>query len=118
MSDGREGVHQDIVARGWRRLRSQPLEESGTKSLRAREVVGTTRLAVSEAKRIAEERLDLTILNIPVWAFRTSRCWLPERRPDLLLFSNINPEQPAVVGACSLPPAAWIRSAHLRPRLW
>jgi L-fucose/D-arabinose isomerase len=101
MSDGREGVHRDIekFARRVEAEISASLEESGHEVVRAREVVWTNRLAVSEAKRIADERPDLTIFNIPVWAFpHFSMLAARETSGPLLLFSNINPEQPGMVG--------------------
>jgi L-fucose/D-arabinose isomerase len=101
MSDGREGVHRDIekFARRVEGEISASLEESGHEVVRAREVVWTNRLAVSEAKRIADERPDLTIFNIPVWAFpHFSMLAARETSGPLLLFSNINPEQPGMVG--------------------
>ena len=101
MSDGREGVHSDIekFARRVEAKISASLEESGHEVVRAREVVWTNRLAVSEARRVADARPDLTIFNIPVWAFpHFSMLAAGETPGPLLLFSNINPEQPGMVG--------------------
>jgi L-fucose/D-arabinose isomerase len=101
MSDGREGVHRDIekFARRVEAEISASLEESGHEVVRAREVVWTNRLAVSEARRVADTRPDLTIFNIPVWAFpHFSMLAAGETPGPLLLFSNINPEQPGMVG--------------------
>ena len=92
MSDGREGVHRDIekFARRVEAEISASFEESGHEVVRAREVVWTNRLALSEAKRIADERPDLTIFNIPVWAFpHFSMLAAGETPGPLLLFSNI-----------------------------
>src|SRR5688500_8823057 len=101
MSDGREGVHRDIEKFALRVEAeiSASLEESGHEVVRAREVVWTNRLAVSEARRVADARPDLTIFNIPVWAFpHFSMLAANETQGPLLLFSNINPEQPGMVG--------------------
>jgi L-fucose isomerase len=101
MSDGREGVHRDIEKFALRVEAeiSASLEESGHEVVRAREVVWTNRLAVSEARRVADARPDLTIFNIPVWAFpHFSMLAAGETPGPLLLFSNINPEQPGMVG--------------------
>src|SRR3712207_9520643 len=47
----------------------------------------------------SEGRPDLTIFNIPVWAFpHFSMLAAEATRGPLLLFSNINPEQPGMVG--------------------
>ena len=101
MSDGREGVHRDIEKFALR-VEAEilaSLEESGHDVVRAREVVWTNRLAVSEARRVADARPDLTIFNIPVWAFpHFSMLAAGETPGPLLLFSNINPEQPGMVG--------------------
>jgi L-fucose isomerase len=101
MSDGREGVHRDIekFARGVEAEISAALETAGHEVVRAREVVWTNRLAVGEARRIAAERPDLTVFNIPVWAFPHFSMLAARETPGpLLLFSNINPEQPGMVG--------------------
>jgi L-fucose isomerase len=101
MSDGREGVHRDIekFARGVEAEISASLEAAGHEVVRAREVVWTNRLAVAEARRVADARPDLTIFNIPVWAFPHFSMLAAKETPGpLLLFSNINPEQPGMVG--------------------
>src|SRR5918994_3022377 len=101
MSDGREGVHRDIEKFALRVEAeiSASLEESGHDVVRAREVVWTNRLAVKEARRVADARPDLTIFNIPVWAFPHFSMLAARETPGpLLLFSNINPEQPGMVG--------------------
>ena len=100
MSDGRESVHRDIEKFAWNVEEeiSGALESAGHDVVR-REIVWTNRLAVSEARRMAAERPDVTIFNIPVWAF-PHFTMLAARETDgpLLLFSNINPEQPGMVG--------------------
>jgi L-fucose isomerase len=101
MSDGRERVHRDIekFARGVEVEITASLEAAGHEVVRAREVVWTNRLAVGEARRIAAERPDLTVFNIPVWAFPHFSMLAARETPGpLLLFSNINPEQPGMVG--------------------
>ena len=101
MSDGRESVHRDIekFARGVEAEISAALEAAGHEVVRAREVVWTNRLAVGEARRIAAERPDVTVFNIPVWAFPHFSMLAARETPGpLLLFSNINPEQPGMVG--------------------
>ena len=101
MSDGREGVHRDVekFARGVEAEISAALEAAGHEVVRAREVVWTNRLAVGEARRIASQRPDLTVFNIPVWAFPHFSMLAARETPGpLLLFSNINPEQPGMVG--------------------
>jgi L-fucose isomerase len=101
MSDGREGVHRDIekFARSVEAEISASLEEAGHEVVRAREVVWTNRLAVAEARRVADARPDLTVFNIPVWAFPHFSMLAARETPGpLLLFSNIDPGQPGMVG--------------------
>src|SRR5829696_5632267 len=101
MSDGREGVHRDIekFARGVEAEISASLEAAGHEVVRASKPVWTNRLAVNEARRVADARPDLTIFNIPVWAFPHFSMLAANETPGpLLLFSNINPEQPGMVG--------------------
>jgi L-fucose/D-arabinose isomerase len=102
-SDGRDFVHEGAgvgaFARDVETDVVDALEGVGHEVVRAREVVWTNRLAANEARRVADERPDLTIFNIPVWAFPHFCMLAAEATPGpLLLFSNINPEQPGMVG--------------------
>ena len=100
-SDGRDFMHRRVaqfcnaveteVANG--------LTAAGHEVVRARETVWTNDLASSEAKWVADSSPDLTIFNIPVWAFpHFSMIAARAIRGPLLLFSNINPEYPGMVG--------------------
>jgi L-fucose isomerase len=101
MSDGREGVHRDIEKFALRieeRIASA-LEESGHEVVRASRPVWTNALATTEARRVADERPDLTVFNYPVWAFPHFTMLAAKETPGpLLLFSSIDPEQPGMVG--------------------
>ena len=101
MSDGREKVHRDVekFARGVENEVVEALERAGHEIVRAREPIWSNRLATNEARRIAAERPDLTVFNIPVWAFPHFSMLAAHETPGpLLLFSNVNPEQPGMVG--------------------
>lgn len=101
VSDGRASVHGDVggFAAGVESRIAAALAESGHTVVRAAEVVWTNELAVSEARRIADGRPDLTILNIPVWAFpHFTMLAARELRGPLLLFSNVDPGYPGMVG--------------------
>ena len=75
------------------------LKAAGHEVVLSQEIVWTNRLAVKEARRVAAGRPDLTIFNIPVWAFPHFSMLAANETPgSLLLFSNINPEQPGMVG--------------------
>jgi len=101
VSDGRASVHGDVgpFAQGVEDQIARSLEAGGARVVRAAEVIWTNELAVSEARRVADARPDLTIVNIPVWAFphftmRAAR----ELTGPLLLFSNVDPQYPGMVG--------------------
>ncbi len=100
-SDGREFVHRDL-AEFDRRVESeiaQALEARGHEVTRAEELVCSNELATSEARRVADARPDLTIFNIPVWAFPHFSMLAARATPGpILLFSNINPQYPGMVG--------------------
>jgi L-fucose isomerase-like protein len=65
------------------------LQHSGHYVVRAEDVVWTSELAVNEARRLAAARPDLTIINIPVWAFQHFTMRAASELPGpLLLFSN------------------------------
>ena len=102
-SDGRDFVHEGAGVGAFARDVEDDivgaLKAAGHEVVRAREIVWTNRLATAEARRVAGERPDLTIFNIPVWAFPHFSMLAAEATPGpILLFSNINPEQPGMVG--------------------
>jgi L-fucose isomerase len=101
VSDGRASVHRDIAAFAAvveDRI-AAALERSGHTIVRAQEVVWTNELAVSEARRIADARPALTVINIPVWAFPHFTMRAARELPGpLLLFSNVDPQYPGMVG--------------------
>ena len=101
MSDGREGVHRDIerFALGIEERIASALEESGHEVVRASGPVWTNVLATKEARRVADERPELTVFNCPVWAFPHFTMLAAKETPGpLLLFSSIDPGQPGMVG--------------------
>jgi L-fucose isomerase len=101
VSDGRPRVHRDIApfAREIEANIVRALEAASHTVFRARELVWTNELAVSEARRIADGRPALTIVNIPVWAFpHFTMLAAGELTGPLLLFSTIDPSFPGMVG--------------------
>ena len=103
MSDGRDFVHEGAgvgaFAREVEDAVAGSLKAAGHEVVRAREVVWTNRLATKEARRVADERPDLTIFNIPVWAFPHFSMLAADATPGpLSLFSNLDPGQPGMVG--------------------
>ena len=120
MSDGREGVHRDVekFARDVEGEIASALEKAGHEVVRAPELVWTNELATSQARLIADDRPDLTIFNIPVWAFpHFTMLAAREALGPLLLFSNINPEQPGMVGMLAAA-GALDQIGHTYSRAW
>jgi L-fucose/D-arabinose isomerase len=101
VSDGRESVHRDVMgaAAAVEQRIAVAIEQAGHTLARAQDLIWTNELAVTEARRIAEARPALTIVNIPIWAFphftmRAAR----ELSTPVLLFSNLDPRHPGMVG--------------------
>ncbi|UGS34060.1 L-fucose/L-arabinose isomerase family protein [Capillimicrobium parvum] len=101
VSDGRPSVQADIgdfVADSEQRL-AGALTDRGFSVVRASEIVGSNDVAVREARRIAAARPDLTLINIPVWAFpHFTMLAASETASPLALFSNLDPKYPGMVG--------------------
>lgn len=101
VSDGRASVHRGIAAfaRDIEDAIAAALGRQGHSVVRAREPVWTNELAVVEARRIADARPALTMINIPVWAFPHFTMRAARELPGpLLLFSNVDPQYPGMVG--------------------
>ena len=101
VSDGRESVHRDVAAfaASVERRIVEALEQAGHDVVCAHEIVWTNALAVGEARRLAAEQPDLTVVNIPVWAFPHFTVRAARELPGpLLLFSNVDPQYPGMVG--------------------
>lgn len=101
VSDGRDTVHRDVHAAATDvadRI-SAAIEQAGHTVVCGRELIWTNELAVREARRIADARPALTIVNVPVWAFPHFTMRAARELPGpLLLFSNIDPSHPGMVG--------------------
>ena len=121
VSDGRRSVHEGIVE-FTKRIEDRIagfLEADGHTVHRASEPIWTNELAVREARRIADARPDLTIVNIPVWAFPHFTMLAARETPGpLLLFSNVDPQYPGMVGDARGRRARSIRSAACYGRVW
>lgn len=101
VSDGRRKVHDDVEAfgRGVEDRLVAALAAAGHEVVRAGATVWTNESAVAEARRIADARPDLAIVNIPVWAFpHFSMIAARELPGPLLLFSSVDPQYPGMVG--------------------
>ncbi len=101
MSDGRDFVSRDTddFCRKAQARISSALEAAGHEVVGANTPITSNRLAVSEARRVADGRPDLTIFVYPVWAFpHFTMLAASETRTPLMLFSNIEPQYPGMVG--------------------
>src|SRR5689334_12908280 len=100
ISDGRPAVHRDLAefATGVESRIATALEGAGHTVVRG-ETIWTSELAVSEARRIADARPAMTVINIPIWAFPHFTMLAARELPGpLLLFSNVDPQYPGMVG--------------------
>jgi L-fucose/D-arabinose isomerase len=100
VSDGRPAIQRKLgtFVQGVQERIAAALESHGYAVVLAREVVWTNELAVSEARRIADARPALTIINFPVWAFPHFAMRVARELPGpLLLFSNIDPQYSGMV---------------------
>jgi L-fucose/D-arabinose isomerase len=101
VSDGRASVHRDVErsASDVARRIAAAIEQAGHRVVEGEHLVWTNELAVSEARRIADARPALTIINVPVWAFPHFTMRAARELPGpLLLFSNLDARHPGMVG--------------------
>jgi L-fucose isomerase len=101
VSDGRPAVHAGVsgFAGEVESRIAAALEACGHRVARAPEVVCSNELAVSQARWVADARPDLTVINIPVWAFpHFTMLSADQLSGPLLLFSNVDPQYPGMVG--------------------
>lgn len=100
-SDGRDFVHRDLIEflGDVENKIVAALCASGHEVIRGEGPIWTNELATREARRVADARPDLTIFNIPVWAFPHFAMMAARLTPGaMLLFSNLNPRYPGMVG--------------------
>ncbi len=101
-SDGRASVHQDVepLNRDFQQRLAKALRETGeVEPIEGKEIVWTTELAKEEATRLTREGCELTIFNFAVWSFPHLAAMASRFAPGpFLLFSNINPQYPGMVG--------------------
>jgi L-fucose isomerase len=100
-SDGRDFVARDLVgfASGVQDAIGGRLEALGHQVFHGTQVISSHEVATAEARRIADCRPDLTIFNIPVWAFPHFSLLAADATPGaILLFSNLDGRYPGMVG--------------------
>ena len=100
-SDGRDFVNRDLrafIGVVERRI-VERLREAGHEVLAGSGPIESNESAIREARRLAALRPAITIFNIPVWAFPHFALMAASELPGpLLLFSNISPQYPGMVG--------------------
>ena len=101
-SDGRESVHRELEALNleFQGKLTAALEATGeVEPVVSQEIIWTPELAKNEATRLRNEGCDLTIFNFAVWSFPHLAAIASKFAPGpFLLFSNINPQYPGMVG--------------------
>jgi L-fucose/D-arabinose isomerase len=100
-SDGRAFVSTDLepfTAEVEQTITAQ-LERAGHDVVRAHSTITDNELAVVEARRLAAERPDLTLFNVPVWSWPNFAMIAARETPGpLTLFSSLDPQYPGMVG--------------------
>src|SRR5438067_5568280 len=99
-SDGRAFVAEQVeeMNRGFQERLKRRLEGDGHRVVAGDEIVWTNEGAVREARRLAASGCDCTIFNFAVWAFPHLPALASRFAPGPLLFSNVNPQYPGLVG--------------------
>lgn len=101
VSDGRSYVHDEIESFGLEVQRQliASLEELGHHVVIAPGDIHSNETAVAVAHDVAASRPDLTLVNVPVWAFpQFTMLAVRETSGPVALFSNIDPTYPGMVG--------------------
>jgi L-fucose/D-arabinose isomerase len=101
MSDGRPSVYGELeeFATGTQDRLASALRERGHEVRGGDRVVGSSDVAVAQARQLADWRPDLAVINIPVWAFpHFTMLAARELQGPLLLFSSLDPKYPGMVG--------------------
>jgi len=101
-SDGREPVHRELREMNleYQRRLAATLRATGeVEPIVGQEIVWTNEMAKREGLRLSHEGCELTIFNFAVWSFPHLAAIASRFAPGpFLLFSNINPEYPGMVG--------------------
>ncbi len=100
-SDGRSFVNRDLrefITEVHQQIAAE-LSRRGHQVINTAAIIEDNQLAVQEARRVADAHPDVTIFNIPVWAFPHFSVLAADQTPGpILLFSNISPRYPGMVG--------------------
>ncbi len=100
-SDGRPHVHNELLSltRDFQGRLAARLRDAGWEVTTGRDIVWTTDLAKSEGRYLAAAEVDATIFNFAIWSFPHLPAIASQFAPGpFLLFSNVNPRYPGLVG--------------------
>lgn len=101
-SDGRPSVHAHVheVCQHFQNLVEDALRETGeVVPVSAQEIVCSSESALAQSKYLASLGCEVTIFNFAVWSFPHFAVIAAQFAPKpILLFSNINPQYPGMVG--------------------
>ncbi len=101
-SDGRQYQHEQLlpVNRDYQRRVLQAIEGTGVVTvIEGRQIIWNNKIANEEASRLSEAGVDAVIFNYAIWCFpHLSAIAAGLVRRPMLLFSNLNPGEPGMVG--------------------
>jgi L-fucose/D-arabinose isomerase len=101
-SDGRHYQHEQLLSvnKDYQRRVRQAVEGTGEVEVtEGRQIIWNNRIAHEEASRIAGAGVDVVIFNYAIWCFpHLSAIAAGVARRPMLLFSNLNPGEPGMVG--------------------
>jgi len=101
VSDGRPSVGSYVngFAQDVHRRIAEALHRSGHRVTEVPAPITSNTEAVSAARQVNDARPDLTVVSLPVWAFpQFTMIAAREIEGPLVLFSNVHPEYPGMVG--------------------
>lgn len=100
-SDGRPHVHNELLplTRDFQERLARRLRDGGWNVVTGRDIIWTTDLAKSEGRYLAAQGVEATIFNFGIWSFPHLPAIASQFAPGpFLLFSNVNPRYPGLVG--------------------
>lgn len=101
-SDGREYIHEDLLAVNWQYQNelSDSLSASGDIEIVAgTEIIGNNKVAKEQAQRLQAAGVELTIFNYAIWCYPNFTAIAANFAPGpYLLFCNLHPSECGMVG--------------------
>lgn len=101
-SDGRKYLHEEFIESNikYQNILKKALESAGEIEVVAgEEIIWCNKVAVREGERLRDAGVDLTIFNYAIWCYPHLSAIASRFAPGpYLLFSNLNPSEPGMVG--------------------